>query len=146
MQRWELRTGQSVDCARLSVGRKKRLGKQKKQRARSSGAHAAVDITTAHLPSPERLSADAATVAPLHPNGITLMTPQIAMSIVIMDTDVRAIITAPSAAGFASVRGRLIAGNLRVIPCGDLDHLNTVMTMVSMSENVQETGNDGVMV
>jgi hypothetical protein len=103
-----------------------------------------VDIATTHLPLPERPSAGAATVAPLHPNGITLMTSQIAMSIVIVDTDVRAIIIALLAAVFATVRGRLITGNLRGILCGDLDH-NTVMTMLSMSENVQETGNDGIM-
>jgi hypothetical protein len=105
----------------------------------------AVDIATAHLPPPERLSAAIATVVPLHPNGIAPMTPQIAMSVVIVDTDVHAII-ALSAAVFATVRGRLIAGNLRGIPCGDLDHLHTVMTMLSMTENVQETGSDEIMV
>ena len=67
------------------------------------------------------------------------------MSVVIVDTDVHAII-ALSAAVFATVRGRLIAGNLRGIPCGDLDHLHTVMTMLSMTENVQETGSDEIMV
>ena len=136
-----LRRGRSGNGAERSVGRRKRLGKQKRQRARCSIACMTADIAMIHLPPPEHLCVGSATVVPLHPNGTAPMTLRIVKSFETTDTRVRVIITtALSAAVFATAQGRPV-GNLRDLPNGG--PISPCMVIDMTMPNVQGIGRDG---